>query len=206
MITEVEDYFTKGCGRCDRFDSPACSTRRWAPGLARLREICRAAGLVETVKWGHPCYMHAGRNIVIIGALLGDFRLSFFHAALMADPEGVLERQGPNTRHPDMIRFTDNKAPGALQAVIAAYLAEAKGHAEAGRTAPRDDSAPDLPEELVDALDADPDLSEAFHALTRGRQRSYVIALASAKTAETRMRRIEKFRGKIIAGKGAMER
>lgn len=206
MITDVEDYFTRGCGRCDRFDSPACSTRRWSAGLARLREICLAAGLVETVKWGHPCYMHSGRNIVIIGALLGDFRLSFFHAALMADPARVLERQGPNTRSPDMIRFTSNEAPGALHSVIAAYLAEAKAHAEAGRTAPRDDSAPDLPEELADALDADPDLSEAFHALTRGRQRSYVIALASAKTAETRLRRIEKFRGKIIAGKGAMER
>ena len=50
--------------------------------------------------------MHAQRNIVIIGAVHGNFRLSFFNAALMKDPEGVLEKQGPNTRHPDMIRFT----------------------------------------------------------------------------------------------------
>ena len=55
----------------------------------------------------------------------------------------------------------------------------------------------------VEALDADPELAEAFHALTPGRQRSYSIALASAKTAETRFRRIAGFRAGIMAGLGA---
>ena len=96
MITDIEDFFTQGCGRCDRFATAACSARKWQPGLERLREICRSTGLVETVKWGHPCYMHAGRNIALIGALQGDFRLNFFNAALMKDPDRLLERQGPN--------------------------------------------------------------------------------------------------------------
>lgn len=108
MITDVEDYFTQGCGRCARFATPDCSTRQWSRGLKHLRRICREAGLVETVKWAHPCYMHAGRNIAIIGAFRGEFRLSFMSAALMKDPECMLEKQGPNTRHPDMIRFTGN--------------------------------------------------------------------------------------------------
>jgi uncharacterized protein YdeI (YjbR/CyaY-like superfamily) len=55
-------------------------------------------------------------------------------------------------------------------------------------------------------LDADPELAEAFHALTLGRQRSYVIAFSSAKTSATRVARIAKSRSKMIAGKGAMER
>lgn len=80
MISGVEDFFTRGCGRCPRFDTPDCSTRRWTQGLLDLRSICLSAGLGETVKWGHPCYTHAGRNIAIIGAFLGDFRLSFFNS------------------------------------------------------------------------------------------------------------------------------
>lgn len=206
MITDIEDYFAKGCGRCGRFDTQGCSTRVWQSGLARLRDICLAAGLAETVKWGHPCYMHAGRNIAIIGAFQSNFRLSFFDAALLEDPEGVLERQGPNTRHPDMIRFTSNDGPARMEPVIRAYLEEAKGHAEAGRKPPKDDAALALPDELVAALDADPTLAEAFHALTRGRQKSYVINLNGAKKPETRVNRIEKFRDRIIAGKGATER
>ena len=64
----------------------------------------------------------------------------------------------------------------------------------------------DMPEELIDALDADPELAEAFEKLTPGRQRSYVLNLNSAKQSATRVSRIEKFRGKILAGKGALER
>jgi uncharacterized protein YdeI (YjbR/CyaY-like superfamily) len=206
MITEIEDYFAKGCGRCPRFATADCSTRRWAGGLARLRAICLGAGLSEHVKWGHPCYMHAGRNVAIIGAFRGDFRLSFFEAGLMQDPEGVLERQGPNAAHPDMFRFTDNEAPALMDATIRAYLAEAMGYADQGLRAPRAERDLDLPEEMIEALDTDAELAEAFHALTPGRQRSYAIALASAKKPETRVARIGKFREKIIAGKGALER
>lgn len=206
MITCIEDYFAKGCGRCERFDTKDCSIKRWERGLAKLRDICLSADLKETVKWGHPCYMDADRNIVIIGAFQNNFRLSFFNAALMQDPEGILEKQGPNTQHPDMIRFTSNEGPGELKDTILAYLAEAKDYAEAGMKPPKDDSALELPDELVEALDSDPELCEAFHALTRGRQQSYVINLNGAKKSETRVKRIERFRDKIIKGKGVMER
>lgn len=206
MITEIEDFFTRGCGRCARFDTPTCSALTWQAGLARLRQVCLSMGLSEVVKWGHPCYMHAGRNIAVIGALQGDFRLSFFNAALLSDPDGALERQGPNTRHPDMLCFTDAGLVAEKEPALRRLLAEAMAHAEAGRTAPRDETEPDLPEELADALDSDPALAEAFYALTRGRRRSYVIALSSAKQSETRRRRIEGFRDRIFAGRGAMER
>ena len=90
MINEIEDYFARGCGRCDRFATPDCSARRWAGALAELRGLCREAGLAEHVKWGHPCYMHAGRNVAILGAFRQEVRITFFEAALLDDPEGLL--------------------------------------------------------------------------------------------------------------------
>jgi uncharacterized protein YdeI (YjbR/CyaY-like superfamily) len=206
MITDIKDYFTQGCGRCDRFATPDCSSRIWSGGLADLRRICRAAGLTETVKWGHPCYMHAGRNIALIGALRGDFRLNFFNAALMSDPAGVMERQGPNTRHPDSILFRDMARVRELEPTISAYLAEAMRYAEAGLLPPKSPQEVDLPDELAEALDADPEMAEAFHALTPGRQRSHVIALSSTTVPATRFARIERLRPAILAGRGANER
>lgn len=206
MITDIEDYFAKGCGRCPRFDTLDCSTKRWEVGLKKLREICQNAGLEETVKWGHPCYMHADRNIAIIGAFRDDFRLNFFNAALMTDAEGVLERRGPNTKHPDMIRFTSNNQVADMERVIRSYLDEAIAYASKGKRPPKDAREPDLPNELVEAMNDDPEMAMAFHDLTPGRRRSYVISLNSAKQSETRFRRIAKFRDKIIAGKGATER
>ncbi len=206
MITDIEDFFSKGCGRCERFATPDCSTRQWESGLRELRRICLDSGLIETVKWAHPCYMSAGRNIAIIGAFRGDFRLSFFDAALMKDPEGVLEKQGGNTQHADMIRFVDNAQVAEMEPIIRAYLDEAAGYAAAGLRSPKVERDIDLPDELIEALASDIELSEAFDRLTPGRQKSYVINLSSAKRAETRIARIAKFRGKIIAGKGALER
>ena len=206
MIEEPDDYFALGCGRCARFGTEDCSARRWSSGLATLRDICLEAGLVETAKWGHPCYMHAGRNIALIGAFQGDFRLTFFNAALLSDPDGILERPGPNTRHASMIRFVDDAGPQRQRDVIASYLEEAIDHAKAGRRPPKAQIEVDLPDELADALDADPEMAEAFDRLTPGRQRSYVINLTSAKKPETRIARIAKFRSRILAGKGANER
>jgi uncharacterized protein YdeI (YjbR/CyaY-like superfamily) len=206
MIADTETYFAKGCGRCARFATPDCSARRWAGALTALRDICRGAGLAETAKWGHPCYMHAGRNVAILGAFRDDVRITFFEAGLLDDPEGLLERQGPNTRAPDAVRFRDNDAPARRAPALRALLAQAMAHAEAGRRAPRDPVEIDLPEEMTEALDADPALAEAFAALTPGRQRSYAVALASAKTSSTRVARIARFRDRILAGKGATER
>ncbi|MBX3052523.1 MAG: YdeI/OmpD-associated family protein [Caldilineaceae bacterium] len=206
MITDIEVYFSAGCGRCERFATPDCSTRQWIRGLTELRRICLESGLVETLKWAHPCYMHGDRNVVIIGAFRGDFRLSFFNAALMKDPKGVLEKQGSNTRHPDMFRFTKNTQVAEMEPVIRSYLVEAMGYAEAGIKPPKEEGELELPDELLEALESDLELAEAFYSLTPGRQKSYVINLNSAKKSETRTTRIAKFRDKILAGKGATER
>ncbi len=206
MITEIETYFDKGCGRCNRFATAACSAHIWNKGLRALRDLALAAGLDEQVKWGHPCYVHTGRNIAIIGAFRHDFRLSFFNAPLLQDPEGILEKKGAFTQHADMIRFTQNGAVKKMAPVITKYLREAIGYAEAGITPPRIPREVPIPDELITALDADPELAEAFHALTPGRQKSYAFNLNQAKTSKTRFARIEKFRGKILAGKGAQER
>lgn len=206
MITDVDAFFISGCGRCNRFNTTDCSARIWGDGLAALRDLCLSVGLTETAKWGHPCYMHAGRNIAMIGAARSNFQLSFFNAALMKDPHGVLEKQGQNTKTPDILRFSSADTAHAQAGLITAYLAEAMGYAEAGILPLKVVQALDLPAELIEVLDADPDMAEAFHAMTPGRQKSWVIHLNSTQVPATRIARIAKGRAKMLAGKGALER
>jgi uncharacterized protein YdeI (YjbR/CyaY-like superfamily) len=105
-----------------------------------------------------------------------------------------------------MIYFTDNKQVKKMEPVIRAYLKEAMGYAEQGLKPAKVVHEVDMPEELIDALDSDPELAEAFEALTPGRQRGYAYAINSAKQSKTRYDRIEKFRDKIFSGKGPLER
>lgn len=206
MITDIEDYFADGCGRCPRFATPDCSARRWSLGLSALRRICLGLNLMEVVKWGHPCYQHSHRNVAILGALREDFRLSFFQASLLQDPDRVLERSGPNTEFPDMIRFTRSEQVAELKPVIEAYLLEAMGYAAQGIRPAKSKVELQLPAELMQAFATDPELAQAFDRLTPGRQKSYVLNLNSAKKPETKRSRIAQFRDKILAGKGALER
>lgn len=206
MITDPNVYFEKGCGRCPRFATADCSTRIWIDGLNQLRAICLDMGLSEHAKWGHPCYMHAGRNIALFGAFRGDFRMSFMNAGLLRDTENILKPNGPNGLTPSVLYFSDVAQVAEYERTIRAYLRQLMDHAEAGTKPPKVEREIDMPDELIEALDADPELSEAFHSLTPGRQKSYMFNLNQAKQSATRIARIEKFRDKIIAGKGALER
>jgi len=206
MITDPDVFFRDGCGRCDRFATPDCSARLWAAGLAELRALCLGAGLTEVAKWGHPTYMFAGRNIAIFGAHRGDIRLTFFKAALLRDQSGVLEKQGPNTQNPDMICFRSTAEVAEKAAIVKAYLAEAMGYASAGILPEKTLREVEMPPELIEALDFDPDLAEAFAALTPGRQKSWAFHLNTTQNPATRIARIARAREKILAGKGALER
>ncbi len=206
MITDPNEYFEKGCGRCARFDTDDCSSHIWIEGQLELRRICLDVGLEETTKWGHPCYMFAGRNIAIMGAFRDNFRFTFMNASLLKDPENVLRPAGPNSQTPSVLFFTSTAQVQEMEPIIRAYLQEAMCYAKAGIRPEKTSHEVEWPEELIEALDSDPELAEAFYALTPGRQKSYAFNLNQAKQSETRLRRLEKFRPKILAGKGALER
>jgi uncharacterized protein YdeI (YjbR/CyaY-like superfamily) len=142
-----------------------------------------------------------------MGAFRDNYRLNFMNAELMKDPEGILQTQGENSQTASSIFFTDPGAVAAMAPTIRAYLAEAKGYAERGILPEKKVAElPDLAPELIEAMDDDPDLAEAFHALTPGRQRSWNLHFTGARQSATVVNRIAKARDKIIAGKGWNER
>jgi uncharacterized protein YdeI (YjbR/CyaY-like superfamily) len=51
-------------------------------------------------------------------------------------------------------------------------------------------------------LDDDPELAEAFRALTPGRQKGYLLHFAGAKQSATRAARVEKHAPRILKGLG----
>jgi uncharacterized protein YdeI (YjbR/CyaY-like superfamily) len=124
----------------------------------------------------------------------------------MKDTKELLEKQGPNTQHPDMFRFTHVAMVLKMEAVIRSYLKEAMGYAEAGIKPPKDQRELELPLELVEAMAFDAELAYAFERLTLGRQKSYVINLNSAKKSETKIahRQIPRSHSRRQRGSGTL--
>lgn len=174
---------------------------RWPAEITRLRPILLDCGLTEELKWSKPCYSHAGRNIVIVQEMNDFLALMFFKGALLSDPAGVLEEQGPNSRSARRIRFTSGEQVAGLAGVIRALVHEAIEVEERGlRVAPAGSPVP--VDELRHRLDADPTLKAAFESLTPGRQREYTLYFAGAKQPSTRAARVERHVQKILQGRG----
>ena len=179
--------------------------QRWPDEIAALRPILLACGLDEQIKWGKPCYGHHGANIAIIQEMKDFLALMFFKGALLSDPDGVLEDQGPNSRSARRMVFTSTDDVARQADAVAACVAEAVAAEEAGLELGPPPEVP-LAAELQAALDADPALRAAFEALTPGRRREYDLHVSGAKQSATRTARVERCTPKILAGKGLRDR
>ena len=181
------------------------SPKVWPEEMSRLRPILLNCGLTEEIKWRKPCYSHEGKNIVILQEMKEFLALMFFKGALLKDPAGVLEDQGPNSRSARRIRFTSVEDVARLADTVKAYVDEAVAIEEAGLKV---DPAPEpaLVAELQSRLDQDPALKAAFEALTPGRRREYNLYFSGAKQAGTRAARVERYAAKILDGRGFRDR
>lgn len=203
MVTTVEDFFTSGCGRCPKFDTPACKVHKWRHELALLRAIILDCGLHEELKWGHPVYTFEKSNVILLGAFTDNCTFSFFKGALLHDEAGILQLPGENTQSARVLRFTGVREIEAVEELLKAYIFEAIEVEKAGLKAhfkPISEYA--VPEEFQRKLDDNPALDAAFQALTPGRRRGYLMHFSQPKQSQTRVARIEKCVPGIMAGKG----
>lgn len=203
MPKNVDEYLAEGCGRCALGGTPQCKVHNWPDALVELRRIVLECGLDEEIKWGVPCYTFQQKNIVIISAFKEYCSLSFFKGSLLADIHQLLEKPGENTQTARLIKFTEAKDVLSLEAILKAYIFEAVEVEKSGIKGEKGDGPrEELVLELVEILEQNNALKEAWEALTPGRQRGYNLYFAQAKQSKTRISRIEKYIEKIMSGKG----
>lgn len=191
----------------DKVDNYIASVKKWQKETICLREICLECGLDEDYKWMHPCYTLRGKNIVLIHGFKEYCALLFHKGALLKDTANILVQQTENVQSARQIRFTDKKQIDDLKADIKAYIFEAIEVEKTGlQVKMKKTSEYEMPIELREAFEKDPDLKTAFYKLTPGRQRGYLVYFSAAKQSKTRVDRIEKAATKIAKGKGYNER
>src|SRR5579863_9149657 len=161
--------------------------RRWSAEYAALRQLCLASGLNEELKWGQACYDLNGSNVVLIHGFKDYCALLFVKGVLLKDPKGILVQQTRNVQAARQIRFTSLADIKKQRAAVTAYLREAIAVEKSGAKVKMKSAGQfDVPEEFQRRLHDDRALAEAFHALTPGRQRGYLLHFAAAKLPATR--------------------
>jgi len=177
--------------------------RRWSAEYAALRKLCLASGLNEELKWGQACYDLNDSNVVLIHGFKDYCALLFMKGALLKDPEGILIQQTKNVQSARQIRFASLAEINKQKAVVKTYIKEAVAVEKSGAKVRMKSVADfDMPGEFLLRLDDDPNLAEAFYALSPGRQKGYLLHFAAAKQSATRTARIEKHAPRILKGLG----
>jgi uncharacterized protein YdeI (YjbR/CyaY-like superfamily) len=177
--------------------------RRWHAEYAALRRLCLASGLNEELKWGQACYDLSGNNVLLIHGFKDYCALLFMKGALLKDPKRILIQQTKNVQAARQIRFASVADIDKQKAAVKAYIKEAISVERSGAKVEMKGVAQfEVPEEFQERLDDDPKLAEAFHALTPGRQKGYLLHFAGAKQSNTRTARVEKHAPRILQGLG----
>ena len=176
---------------------------KWQEEYEKLRMIVLDCGLNEELKWGCPCYTHEKSNIVLIHGFKDYCALLFFKGALLNDPNGIMVQQTRNVQSARQIRFTSAREIAKMKTTLKAYIYEAIEVERAGlKVKLKKTKEYEIPEEFQKRMNKNRALKTAFEALTPGRQRGYILYFASAKQAQTRESRVEKYLKHILAGKG----
>lgn len=189
MNPKVDFYFSKA--------------RKWREELEQLRMIVLDCGLIEELKWGVPCYTYQKKNIVLIHVFKEYCALLFHKGALLKDPKGILVQQTENVQAARQIRFTSASEIIKLGHTLIAYIKEAIEVEKAGLKVPMKEATEFvMAEEFKVKLKELPALKTAFHALTPGRQRGYLLHFSAPKQSKTRESRVEQCIPLILSGRG----
>jgi uncharacterized protein YdeI (YjbR/CyaY-like superfamily) len=171
--------------------------------LLLLRKLLLKTELLEEFKWKQPCYTLNGKNVIILAALKDHVIISFFKGALLDDKNGLLEKAGEHSQSARIIRFYNLDEEKKRVPQIKKLIKESIKVEESGKQAEKNESFfIEKPSELVNQFNKDKKFDKAFHQLTPGRQRAYLMFFTAAKQTETRTSRIEKYKDQILRGYG----
>jgi uncharacterized protein YdeI (YjbR/CyaY-like superfamily) len=176
---------------------------KWRAEFGKLREILLRTELTEELKWGKPCYVLDGKNVVLIHGFKEYCAILFHKGALLRDAKGVLVQQTKNVQAARQIRFTSVRDVMKHERTVMAYVREAIANERAGMKVQfKKTEDMDMPEEFASKLAVHPELKVAFAALTPGRQRAYLFHFSQPKLSKTRSARVEKHTQRILSGLG----
>ena len=185
-------------------DDFIATREKWQPEITRLREILLTMELEESIKWMFPCYVANKRNVVGIGGFKSYFGLWFYEGDLLKDPDNVLvnaqEGKTKSMRQWRMLTAKDIKVR-KIKSYVKEAIEISKLPRKPSTKKPKVTSV-EVPPELHGVLQSDRKALDAFGKLTPGRQKDYAEYIATAKRAETKVKRLAKILPMIRSGKG----
>jgi uncharacterized protein YdeI (YjbR/CyaY-like superfamily) len=141
----------------------------------------------ETLKWGHPAFMHNGL-MLIMASFKEHVAVNFWKAKLILGKDGRPDEAFGNLGRIETLADLPPKQ------VFAGYIKKAAELNDTGTPVPKPKSKPKpklaVPSDLKTALEKNKKAFATFEKLSPSHQREYVEWIVEAKRDETRARRV----------------
>ncbi len=177
------------------------------PILLHFRSIVHKAipEVTETIKWRFPVFEYHGGIVCTMAAFQAHCSLGFWKAALMRDPEKILET-GEKSSMGQFGKLMSRKDMPSDK-ILVAYLKEAamlneekiKKPAVARKAIPQQELS--IPPILAAALKKNPMAAKTFAAFAPSHRKEYIQWIKEAKSEETRQRRVDQTIEQVSEGK-----
>lgn len=176
----------------------------WAEANDFMYTLIDQLPLEKTFKWGTDVYTYNGKNVIAWGGFKHFFSLWFYNGVFLEDPYQVLVTASEGkTKSLRQWRFEDVALLKQNEDRIIQYIKESIQTIKDGKEMkPEKGGTIELDTYLMEVLNADKQLNEAFNALTPGKQKEYNEHITSAKQEKTKISRLEKIKPMILDGKG----
>ena len=171
---------------------------KWKEELDLLVSIISKAKLTSTIKWGIDVFTHKGKNVVGVAGFKEFFALWFYNGVFLKDEQAVLyNSQEGKTKALRQWRFYDEA--DINEPLILDYVHEAMQLVDEGKVhKPEKLPPPAIPGLLLQAMEVDDLLKDAFQKLSPYKQKDYIEYLSTAKHLETKQARLEKIKPMIL--------
>ncbi len=179
LLSETDEYIA----RANEFAVPILKHLR-----RLIHEEC--PDITEVIKWGFPCFEYKG-ILCAITAHKTHCSFSFWKAAIMSDPDGVIEIVGKT----GMGHFGRIQSLEDLPAdvILRKYLREAILLNEKGVKIPKKKVVKTefvIPDYLISAIGNNQKALSTFERFSPSNKKEYVEWVTDAKTAKTRDKRL----------------
>lgn len=174
---------------------------KWEDELNEIRAVFNATELNEDLKWGSPTYTFQNKNILGMVGFKNHLGIWFHQGVFLKDVHKKLISAEKSTAKA-MRQWKVTKEQPIDFAILKEYTLEAIENQKAGK------ELKPQKKQLIDstflqkALAENTTLNTAFKKLTPGKQNEYMEFVSTAKQDATKLRRLEKIKPLILAGKG----
>jgi uncharacterized protein YdeI (YjbR/CyaY-like superfamily) len=174
----------------------------WREEVTLLREIVLSTGLIETIKWGGPCYQWQQNNVVGLAAFKSYTGIWFFQGGLLEDKQQfMMNAQEGKTKAMRQWRFFSKNE--IQNAPIRDYIFESIENFKIGKkiVAIANDKVVILPQLLQSTLDVNDSLYEKWLLFSPSSQREFAEYISEAKRDTTKLDRLQKIISLILQGR-----